>query len=169
MTHYLVAVLTQRRQAEAAYAALQRDDVPAEQLSLLGQGYQSADDYGLIHPDRQAKHWSQRLLYGLIPFGFAAGFAFNWLTGIQILPVNPWINHALGGLFGAIAGSMGALFVGGATGWTVASGDAIAYRNRLNAGKYLIITEGSDRLIREATRILRRFEPENLQGYTATS
>ncbi|PLZ97639.1 hypothetical protein CI594_12515, partial [Fischerella thermalis CCMEE 5196] len=39
------------------------------------------------------------------------------------------------------------------------------YRNRLNEGKYLIVVQGSDSIHRQATRILRQFEPENIQGY----
>ena len=61
---------------------------------------------------------------------------------------------------------MGAFIVGRLVGWTTASGDAIAYRNRLNLGKYLIIAEGTDELVRRATSILNRFQPENIQGYS---
>ncbi len=137
-----------------------------EQVSILGRGYQSADDFGLIDPDDAAEESSDRLATWLLPFGFAAGFAFNALTGIEIIS---WIgnigNHIIGGLFGAAAGLMGAFATGRLSGWTIGSGDAIAYRNRLNAGKYLIVTQGSEELVRRATRVLRQFEPENLQGY----
>ena len=99
-------------------------------------------------------------------FGFIAGFAFNWLTSIQILPIAPIGNHIIGGIFGAAAGVLGAYLSGGTIGLTIGSGDALPYRNRLNAGKYLIIVEGTDELTRQATRVLRQFEPENIQGYT---
>jgi hypothetical protein len=48
-------------------------------------------------------------------------------------------------------------------------GDALPYRNRLDAGKYLIVVQGSENLTRQATRILRQFEPENIQGYAETN
>ncbi len=60
---------------------------------------------------------------------------------------------------------MGAYFTGGTVGLALGSGDALPYRNRLNAGKYLIIVKGPDQLTRQATRVLRQFEPENIQGY----
>ena len=60
---------------------------------------------------------------------------------------------------------MGAYFVSGGVGLTVGSGDALADRNRLNAGQYLIVVRGIEELTRQATRILRMFEPENMQGY----
>jgi hypothetical protein len=101
----------------------------------------------------------------LIPFGFVAGYAFNVLTGIEIFPIGNLGNHLIGGLLGAASGALGAYFVGGGVGLSVGSGDALPYRNRLNAGKYLIVVKGTEELTRQATRILRQFEPENLQGY----
>ncbi len=164
--NYLIAVLSSRIQVEAAFAALKADGMSDDKISIVGNGFQSADDFGLINPNDAAAMRSRQLAYGLIPFGFAAGYAFNWLTGIEILAVaNNVINHVIGGLLGAGAGALGALFVGGAVGWTTGSGDALTYRNRINAGKYLIIITGADGVIRNATHILRQFEPETIQGY----
>jgi hypothetical protein len=165
--NYLIAVLSDRIQAEAAYSALEEQaELSRSQITILGRGYRTADEFGLIDPNQQAADRSRQLAYWLAPFGFVAGYAFNWLTGIAILSgVNATTNHIIGGIFGAIAGLMGALFVGGAVGWTVGSGDALPYRNRLNAGKYLIVVEGNDAIVQQATQILRQFNPENLQGY----
>lgn len=165
--NYLVAVLSDRTQVEAAYSALKQADLPIEQVAILGQGYQSADEFGLIEPNEQATQGAKKLSTWLIPFGFVAGYAFNLLTGIEIIHAIGAIgNHVLGGIFGAIAGVLGAIFVGGGVGLTEGSGDAIAYRNRLNAGKYLIVAKGTEELTNRATAILRQFEPENIQGYT---
>ncbi|HEY9666381.1 MAG TPA: hypothetical protein V6C91_06225, partial [Coleofasciculaceae cyanobacterium] len=79
------------------------------------------------------------------------------------------INPFIGGLLGATSGALGAFVAGGATGLTVGSGDALPYRNRLNAGKYLIVVKGTEELTRQATRVLRQFEPENIQGYAEPS
>jgi hypothetical protein len=164
--NYLVAVLSDRINAEAAYSALEQAVLPTSQITLLGQEYQSADEFGLIDPNQEAAKRSQGLAFWLIPFGFVAGYLFNLLTAIEIFAWAGSIgNHIIGGLLGAASGALGALFVGGAVGWTVGSGDALPYRNRLNAGKYLIVVEGNDVLIQRATQILRQFEPENLQGY----
>ena len=64
---------------------------------------------------------------------------------------------------------MGGVLVGGGVGLLVGSGDALPYRNRLDAGKYLVAVQGSETLTRQATRILRQFDPENIQGYADTS
>jgi hypothetical protein len=163
--NYLVAVLANRSQVEEAYSALKKEGLPPEQIDILGDGYKSADEYGLIDPSLKARNRAIKLAYWLIPFGFVAGYLFNWLTGIEIVNAIATINHIIGGLLGAIAGALGAYFVGGAVGLTVGSGDALPYRNRLNAGEYLIVIKGTDEIIRQATRLLRQFEPETIQGY----
>ncbi|MBW4606498.1 MAG: hypothetical protein KME22_04545 [Hassallia sp. WJT32-NPBG1] len=163
--NYLVAVLSDRIQAEEAYTALEKEGVPTEQVDILGNGYKSADEYGLIDPNQQARKGAIREAYWLVPFGFVAGYAFNLLTGIEILPIGGLGNHLIGGLLGAASGGLGAFLVGGGVGLTVGSGDALPYRNRLNEGKYLIVVKGKEELTRQATRVLRSFEPENIQGY----
>jgi len=165
-TNYLVGVYSNRVQAEAAYSALERDSFPMDQVSILGRGYASADEFGLINPDNVADQQSNQLAYWLIPFGFIAGAGFSILTGLQTFAWAGEIgNHVIGGVLGAASGLMGAFVVGRITGWTVGSGDAIAYRNRLNAGKYIIIAQGSEEMINGAVGTLRQYEPENLQGY----
>ncbi len=163
--NYLVAVLPDRTQAEQAYSALEKEGLPTNQIDIVGQGYKNPDEYGLIDPNQQAKKGARRLSSLLIPFGFVAGYIFNVLTGIEILPIGSLVNHLIGGLLGSAAGALGAYLIGGGVGLTVGSGDALPYRNRLNEGKYLLIFKGSEELIPKATRILRQFEPENLQGY----
>jgi hypothetical protein len=163
--NYLVAVLPDRMQAEAAYSALEQEGLPDNQVDILGNGYKSADEYGLIDPNQQLRAGQIRFNW-LIPFGFAAGYVFNLLTGIMLFPaIGSLGNHLVGGLLGAVAGGLGAYFVGGGAGLAVGSGDALPYRNRLDAGKYLIVVKGTEDLTRQATRVLRQFEPENIQGY----
>ena len=166
--NYLIAVYPNRIQAEAAYTALEKEGLPTEQISILGKGYKSADEYGLINPNQQAKKNVNRLIFWLIPFGFVAGYIFNILTNIEIIPAGGILNPIIGGLLGGVSGALGAFFVGGSVGLSVGSGDALLYRNRLDAGKYLIIFQGTEELVKKATDILRSFQPENIQGYVET-
>lgn len=168
--NYLVAVLNDRIQAEAAYSALETAGLPMNKVAILGKGYKSADEYGLIDPNERASRLAKLMSFWLVPFGFAAGFTFSYITGLDTFA---WAgelgNHVIGGLLGAASGALGSFFVGGGTGLVFGGGDALPYRNRLNAGKYLIVVNGSDALTRQATPILRQFEPETLQGYADTS
>lgn len=169
-TNYLVAVLPDRNEAESAYLGLKDANLPIQHLDILGKGYKSADEFGLINPDQEAQKQTEQLANWVVPFGFAAGFLFNVLTGIQIIS---WMgvigNHILGGIFAAAAAALGAFLTGRLTGWTTSSGDAIAYRNRLNAGKYLIIVTGTDAFVQDAVKLLRQYKLENLQGYIASA
>ncbi|MBW4634505.1 MAG: hypothetical protein KME30_22120 [Iphinoe sp. HA4291-MV1] len=165
--NYLVAVLPDRIQAEAAYLALEKEGIKA---TILGKGYKTADEFGLIDPNEQAKKQVQLMAFWLVPFGLFAGITFSVITGLDTFAWAGEIgNHIIGGLLGAGAGAMGSVFVGGGVGLLVGSGDALPYRNRLNAGKYLIVVQGAESLTRQATRVLRQFEPENIQGYAAPS
>lgn len=166
--NYLIAVLSDRLKAEAAYTALEAAEFAMDEVTILGQGYKSADEFGLIDPANQAWQQVKLMMLWLVPFGFIAGFGFNAITGLDTFP---WAgtagNQIIGGLLGAGSGALGAFFVGGGAGAAFGSGDALSYRNRLNAGKYLIVLQGSDSEIRMATPIVRRFRPENIQGYQA--
>jgi hypothetical protein len=164
--NYLVAVLPDRIQAEAAYVALDKEGIPS---TILGKGYKTADEFGLIDPKEQARKQARLMSFWLVPFGFFAGSTFSFVTGLNTFAWAGEIgNHLIGGLLGAASGGMGAVFVGGGVGLVVGGGDALPYRNRLDAGKYLVVVQGSELVTRQATRTLRQFEPENIQGYADT-
>ena len=161
-----MAVLANKQQVEQAYSELKQDGIPLEKIAILGKGYQSADEFGLIDPNQQAGKGFKKLAYWVVPFGFIAGYVFNVLTGIELFSfTNSLTEHIIGGVLGAASALLGAFVIGGGVGLTVGSGDALTYRNRLNAGQYIIVVKGSDNLIRQATKILRGFEPEYIQGY----
>ncbi len=165
--NYLVAVLEDRIKAEAAYSALEKEGLPMDNINILGRGYKTADEFGLIDPNAQAIKQTKLMAFWLVPFGFVAGTAFSLLTGLNTFAWAGEIgNHLVGGVLGAFGGLMGSVFAGGGSGLLFGSGDALPYRNRLNAGKYLIIVRGSEKLTRQATSIIRQFEPENIQGYS---
>lgn len=164
--NYLIAVLPDRIQAEEAYSALEREGLPMEKVAILGKGYKTADEYGLIDPNQQARKQATLMSYWLVPFGFISGYVFNLITGIELfLWAGSLGNHIIGGIFGAIAGAMGSYFIGGGAGLAFGSGDALPYRNRLKAGKYLVVVNGPPNITNQATRILKQFDPENIQGY----
>ncbi|MBF2029695.1 MAG: hypothetical protein IGS48_23555 [Oscillatoriales cyanobacterium C42_A2020_001] len=164
---YVVAVLSDRIQAEAAYSELEKEGLPMDCISILGKGYKSADEFGLIDPKERAGRLAKLMSFWLVPFGFAAGFTFSLITDLNTFAWAGEIgNHIIGGLLGAASGAMGSFFVGGGVGLTSGSGDALPYRNRLSLGKYLIIVQGNEVQNLKASGILRRFKPENIQGYS---
>jgi hypothetical protein len=166
--NYLIAVYPDRISAEAAYTELEKSEIAKSDLVILGKGYQTADEFGFIDPTQKGAEQAKLMSFWLIPFGFFGGFVFDYITGLNTFD---WAgtpgNHIVGGLAGAIAGGMGSFFVGNSIGMLEASGDALPYRNRLNAGKYLVVYKYKVNRYRDlATRILQETNPENLQGYT---
>ncbi len=160
--NYLVAVLGDRIQAEAAYLALEKEGIKS---SILGRGYKSADEFGLIDPNEEAKKQVRLMAVWLIPFGFFAGFTFSFITNLETFAWAGQIgNHIIGGLLGAVSGALGSVVSGGGVGLIIGGGDALPYRNRLDAGKYLIVVQDVENVTRQATRVLRQFDPENLQS-----
>ncbi|MEB3337712.1 MAG: hypothetical protein VKJ46_09635, partial [Leptolyngbyaceae bacterium] len=100
--NYLVAVLPDRIQAEAAYSALEKEGLPMDKVAILGKGYKSADEYGLIDPNEEARKNATMMATWLVPFGFAAGFTFSLITNLQTFAWAGEIgNHVIGGLLGA--------------------------------------------------------------------
>jgi hypothetical protein len=165
--NYVIAVLGDRLQAEAAYTALEEAGIPLSSLTILGKGYKSADEYGLIDPKTKAGRLAKLMSFWLVPFGFVAGLSFSLITDLHTFAWAGAVgNHLIGGLLGAVSGAMGSFFVGGGVGLSSGSGDALPYRNRLEAGNYLLIAEGSEALTRKATGIIRQFQPETMQGYS---
>jgi hypothetical protein len=164
--NYVIAVLSDRIQAESAYTALEAEGLPMDQVSILGAGYKTADEFGFIDPGQQGRKQARLMAFWLVPFGFIGGFAFNLSTQYDLFE---WAgrlgNEIIGGIFGAIAGAMGSFFIGGGVGLSSGSGDALPYRNRLQQGKYLIVVKGAPNVTNQATRILKQFKPENIQGY----
>jgi hypothetical protein len=164
--NYLVAVLSDRIQAESAYTMLEKQGLPMKQITILGNGYKTADEFGLIDPNEIAQKRAKMMALWIVPFGFIGGVAFSLSTNLQTFAWAGEIgNHIVGGICGAIGGAMGSIFIGGGSGIAFGSGDALPYRNRLNAGKYLIVVEGSQLLLQQATTILRQSDLENIQSY----
>ena len=54
---YLVAVFCDRIQAEEAYSRLQGSNFAMEDVSILGEGYTTTDEFGLKNPKEVA--WRQ--------------------------------------------------------------------------------------------------------------
>jgi hypothetical protein len=164
---YLIAVVADRIAAEEAYTALEQGGFAQKALTIIGTGYKTADEFGLVDPKQEALKRAKLMAIWLVPFGFIAGYGFNLITGLHTLD---WAgepgNHIVGGLLGAIGGAMGSFFVGGGVGLSFGGGDAFPYRNFLKSGKYLVVLSGNETQRQQGTRILRPLNPEYLQGYT---
>ncbi len=168
--NYLIAVLPDRIKAEEAYTALEKAGIGQDRMGILGKGYKTADEFGLIDPNEQAKKRAIAMAFWLVPFGFVAGYGFDLITGLDTFSwAGEPFNHIIGGFLGAIGGGMGSFFVGGGIVLSIGNkNEVLPYRNYLTAGKYLVVVKGSEILKIQATNILRQFNPETLDGYVTS-
>lgn len=162
---YLVTVFADRISAEAAYTALEAQGLSGF-ATILGGGYTTPDEYGLIDPHEETRKRALTMMAWITPFGFAGGFVFNSITGLQTFE---WAgvlgNQIIGGVLGAIGGAMGGLFVSGGTSLILGSGDMRPYRDRIKAGEYPIVVKADRFKIQQANAIMRKFRPESVKAY----
>lgn len=164
--NYIIAVFSDRIQAEAAYTALESENLPMNQVVILGAGYKTAEEFGFLDPSQKAQKRAWLMAFWLVPFGFIGGVAFNLSTQFNLIEsIGRLGNEILGGLFGAIAGAMGSFFVGGSIGLTNSNSEGLPYSEYLSKGKYLVVVSGAPNVTNQATRILKQRKPENVQSY----
>ena len=166
--NYLVAVLPTRTTAEKARDLIKQSNIVTEGLSILGQGYQSADEYGLVDPRDTLRKRIRWMATWLIPFGTFGGITFTRITNLDTFAYTGQIgNYAIGGLLGGLSGLLGSVFVGGAgtDGGIFLGKEATPYRKRIAQGKYLLVITGSDQCLRKSNKLLREVDPESLQIY----
>ncbi|MBE9077746.1 hypothetical protein IQ241_10630 [Romeria aff. gracilis LEGE 07310] len=163
---YLVAILADRIKAEAVYTALEEAKLPKDQVSIVGAGYQTAEQANLLDPRQQTWRQIRLMATWLIPFGFAAGIVFDTITGLETFPWAGTLgNRLIGGVLGAGSGALGGFFMG--NGPKLLIGDSLlSYQRCLEAGQYLIVVRGADELVTQAARIIGPFRPEELEGYS---
>jgi hypothetical protein len=166
MSQYLL-VLTfgDRTQAQAAYEKLKASELALAHIDLLGTGYKTLEDIKIKDPNQVAWNQATRMLYWVIPFGFVAGFGFNDITHLTILAqASPSINHLIGGLFGMVASAMGGFTFGGG-GLFLIDREKMPFQKRLKSGKYLLVAQGTDLLVRQASRVLQGLPCDSFQFY----
>jgi hypothetical protein len=164
---YVIAVVQDRIQAEAAFTDLEKAGINLTELSIIGRGYKTADEFGFLDPSDQGKKGFLLMAIWLVPFGFAGGFVFDYITGLDTFA---WAGttgrHFVGGLAGAIGGAMGSFFVGGGSGIGLGSGDSLPYRNRLDEGRYLVvIKDPREERGYQIRKILEAYNPDSISEY----
>ncbi len=162
----LVAVLPDRIQAESVYTVMEEQGLPMKNIAILGRGYRSVEEYGLIDPNQESRKQAKLMAFWLVPFGFFGGVTFSIITGLDTFSWAGEIgNHIVGGLLGSVGGAMGSAAIGGGPTMLFKNNESIPYHQRLETGKYLVVVEGSQVLRQQALKIIRQFNPEQVENY----
>jgi hypothetical protein len=165
MSYFLVATFGRPEQAKAACTALQDNALAPCKIHHVGLGAKSLQEVSVPDPNQIGATQAVRMLTWIVPLGFIAGFGFNDITHLTITEqASPLVNHLLGGLLGAGAGAMGGFTFGGGIQFLL-DPEKKPFAKRLREGKHLVMVQGSDLAVRQASRILQGLAAESLQVY----
>jgi len=155
LTHLAIVVLPNEASAFQAYRLLHYHGISPEHLAIVGEGYSSPDRVGLMTPLQIALCKARR-------FGLSAACSGIVLSLIGSLILTPGWNTALvvlatGMLSGLCAAMIGALF-----GFLGEGSTASIYRHHLNQGRYLLLIEGTEKLVHRGQEVLGNYSASSL-------
>jgi hypothetical protein len=163
-THLAVIELPDEISAFQAYRLLHYHGISPEHLAIVGEGYSSPERIGLLRPGQIAlrQAWSSLrfagalgAVIGIILFVSTQMGAVKWpvLANTQLWMVIPAFS-LICGLCGAVIGGLFGLFGEGTA--------AGIYRHRLRQGRYLLMIEGSEKLVRWGQEVLSQYSTSRL-------
>jgi hypothetical protein len=167
-SHLAVIELPDEIAAFQAYRLLQYHGISPENLAIVGDGYSSPERIGLLRPLQIARRKSLKLATISASLGAIIGTLLVLASATQqlslpalqphLLNLHQWlIIPAFSAACGILGGLIGGLF--GLFGEGTAAG---IYRHRLRQGHYLLMIEGSEKLVRWAQEVLSQYSTSRL-------
>lgn len=155
-SHLTVFILSDEAAAFQAYRLLQSHGISPEHLAIVGEGYSSPERVGLLKPMQIATRKAQVLAIFAGTVGTAIGFVGALFVHLGLaLPISLNLllvsvaSGVMSGFCGAVAGALLGFLGEGST-----SG---IYRHYLKQGRYLLMMEGSEKLVRRGQEILSQY------------
>jgi hypothetical protein len=164
-TTNVIAVYDSIDEAERAVEKLVEEGIPAESISIVGQGLQSEVKlHGFVTTGDVAKQGAGvgATFGGLI--GLLFGTAFFFIPGVGPLVVlGPLVDALVGAAEGALAGGLfGALF-----GAIVERQHIPKYEQYVRAGKYLVVAQGDPAVAERAHEVLGGTAASDVETHTS--
>jgi hypothetical protein len=134
-----------------AYRLLHYHGISPENLAIVGQGYSSPDRVGLMQPMQIATRKATRLGGAGLLIGVCVSVVLALFYDLptqeltllaSMVGVGAIVGSAIGALVGVVSGLLG-------EGTTVS-----IYRHHLRQGRYLLMMEGSEKLVRWGQEVL---------------
>ncbi|MCY7391734.1 MAG: hypothetical protein LH647_09665 [Leptolyngbyaceae cyanobacterium CAN_BIN12] len=146
-SHLVIVVFPDEGMVFQAYRLLHCHGISPENLAIVGQGYSSPDRVGLINPWQIVIRKAVMTAIAAAGVGVLIGLAIALFKGLHqdlplILPAFGLLSGFCGGIIGAIFGIVGE----GST--------ASVYRHHLRQGRYLLMMEGSEKIVRWGQEVL---------------
>lgn len=146
-THLAIAVFPDEGSVFQAYRLLHYHGISPEHLAIVGTGYSSPERVGLMNPLRIVIR--KAIAYAAI--ASAVGMGLTVMVVMFWKLQNEWGQlltacSVISGLAGALLGLLFGVFGEGTT--------ASVYRHHLRQGRYLLMMEGSENLVRWGQEVL---------------
>ncbi len=133
-----------------AYRLLHYHGISPEHLAIVGEGYSSPDRVGLMQPTqiaiRKARSYAIVSAIAGSIVGLVIALCLKVSADFLILSIPLWM---LSGLSGAVVGALLGFLGEGST--------ASIYRHHLNQGRYLLMMEGPEQLVRWGQEVLSHY------------
>lgn len=149
-THIAIVVLPNEATAFQAYRLLHYHGISPENLAIVGEGYSSPERVGLMKPAQIALRRAWNLGLNAALFGGILSLVISLLGQ---MPVNFAIVVPVTGILSGICGAM----VGALIGFLGEGSTASIYRHHLNQGRYLLMMEGPETLVRWGQEVLSHY------------
>ena len=155
-SYLAVVVLPTEAAAFQAYRILQTQGISPEHLAIVGKGYSSPEGVGLLEPMEVSleKALQTGLITGLV--GWVVGLVVVLIIclGFDLPMTHDLIVMVLAS--GILVGFLGSVLGGLVSFLTEGSAFGI-YRHHLRHGRYLLMMEGPERLVRLGQEILSQY------------
>lgn len=154
-SHLAIAVLPDADAAFAAYRLLQHHGISPEHLAIVGKDYNSPEWVGLQKPLDIAFRRSRSMALVSGTLGAIASMSLIFILRVLLVPPMQlsWF------LF--IPASLICGFCGAAIGWLIGflgeGSTASIYRHHLHHGRYLLMIEGPDPIVRLSKEVLSQY------------
>lgn len=152
----LVAVFSNHAAAEDAVKLLQKNGMPMDQLSIIGQDFKTIEKpIGFLTTGSVACDGARVGAWTGGLFGILVGAAFLIVPGIgPLVIVGPLAATLLGGVEGAIAGSAVGALAGALVSLGFSEKQALRYESQIKAGKFLVTLKGDSEQIEKAKKLV---------------
>jgi len=159
----VVAIYNTHIEAEEAVRELQKSGFDMKRLSIVGRDYYTQEEVvGYYTTGDRMKSWGKTGAFWGGLWGLLFGSAVFIIPGIgPLLAAGPLIGWIVGALEGAVVvGGLSALGAG-LYGIGIPKDSIIEYETQIKAGKYVVITHGSQE---EVSNIKSALVPTKCQG-----
>ena len=160
-----IATFTNHPAAENAIKELSQRGFDIKKLSIVGRDYHSEENViGFYTRGDRIKYWGKLGAFWGGLWGLLAGAAFLMIPGIGPLliagPITTWVVGALEGA--VLVGGVSALGAG-LVGLGIPKDKGVNYETSIKAGKFLLISHGTNEDAKRANDILRQLRAEEVE------